>query len=204
MRDAAAVFLQRALELSPDMIDVSAQLGSLSEVLGDLDSAEACYRQLQTLIPNAPRVLARLATLLRGRLPESDEQRHRDLAQRPRPQRRGSNGSAIRSGTSCRRSKRVRQSCPLPRTGQCPGSLTRIASATGVTTHSSTADSSIGSSMRSRLSVFDRLAGAGDPTRQPIFVFGMPRSGTTLVEQILASHSRVHGAGELRLATADV
>ena len=43
-------------------------------------------------------------------------------------------------------------------------------------------------------------AGAGDPTRQPIFVFGMPRSGTTLVEQILASHSRVHGAGELRLA----
>ena len=29
---------------------------------------------------------------------------------------------------------------------------------------------------------------------------GMPRSGTTLVEQVLASHSRVHGAGELRLA----
>ena len=30
----------------------------------------------------------------------------------------------------------------------------------------------------------------------PIFVLGMPRSGTTLIEQILASHSRVHGAGE--------
>lgn len=30
----------------------------------------------------------------------------------------------------------------------------------------------------------------------PIFVTGMPRSGTTLVEQILASHSRVDGAGE--------
>jgi len=28
----------------------------------------------------------------------------------------------------------------------------------------------------------------------------MPRSGTTLVEQVLASHTRVHGAGELRLA----
>ena len=32
----------------------------------------------------------------------------------------------------------------------------------------------------------------------PVFVLGMPRSGTTLVEQILASHPMVHGAGELR------
>jgi Sulfotransferase family len=32
----------------------------------------------------------------------------------------------------------------------------------------------------------------------PIFVVGMPRSGTTLVEQILASHPMAHGAGELR------
>jgi tetratricopeptide (TPR) repeat protein len=40
---------------------------------------------------------------------------------------------------------------------------------------------------------------AGDTSaRQPIFIVGMPRSGTTLTEQILASHSRVHGAGELQ------
>lgn len=33
--------------------------------------------------------------------------------------------------------------------------------------------------------------------RTPIFIIGMPRSGTSLTEQILASHSRVFGAGEL-------
>jgi len=39
----------------------------------------------------------------------------------------------------------------------------------------------------------------------PIFVVGMPRSGTSLVEQILASHSRVFGAGELNdLATVSL
>jgi tetratricopeptide (TPR) repeat protein len=41
-----------------------------------------------------------------------------------------------------------------------------------------------------------RLAGAGAPSARPIFVFGMARSGTTLVEQILASHARVQGTGE--------
>jgi tetratricopeptide (TPR) repeat protein len=39
--------------------------------------------------------------------------------------------------------------------------------------------------------------GTGDSNAQPVFIVGMPRSGTTLVEQILASHSRVFGAGEL-------
>jgi hypothetical protein len=40
-------------------------------------------------------------------------------------------------------------------------------------------------------------AGSGNKDRTPIFIVGMPRSGTTLVEQILASHPMVFGAGEL-------
>jgi hypothetical protein len=43
------------------------------------------------------------------------------------------------------------------------------------------------------------LARHGNPTRQPLFVLGMPRSGTTLVEQMLATHPHVHGLGELEL-----
>jgi tetratricopeptide (TPR) repeat protein len=60
------------------------------------------------------------------------------------------------------------------------------------------------------LGLFDRIravftaellrekGGLGDPSRLPVFVVGMPRSGTTLVEQILASHPSIFGAGELR------
>ncbi|HKF61890.1 MAG TPA: tetratricopeptide repeat protein, partial [Dongiaceae bacterium] len=40
-------------------------------------------------------------------------------------------------------------------------------------------------------------SGQGAASDLPIFVLGFPRSGTTLVEQILASHPAVHGAGEL-------
>lgn len=39
---------------------------------------------------------------------------------------------------------------------------------------------------------------AGDPSDQPIFVIGMPRSGTTLVDRILSSHPSVRSAGELQ------
>ena len=42
-----------------------------------------------------------------------------------------------------------------------------------------------------------RSSGISDDT--PIFVVGMPRSGTTLVEQIIASHPQVYGAGELNI-----
>jgi hypothetical protein len=41
------------------------------------------------------------------------------------------------------------------------------------------------------------LGGFGHPSDRPIFIVGMPRSGTTLVEQILSAHPQVHGAGEI-------
>jgi len=44
---------------------------------------------------------------------------------------------------------------------------------------------------------FKRRAGWGDPRPDPIFIVGLPRSGSTLLEQILASHSRVEGTQEL-------
>jgi hypothetical protein len=63
---------------------------------------------------------------------------------------------------------------------------------------------------REVLSLFDRIetiftpqiiatkSGSGESSPIPIFVMGMPRSGTTLVEQIIASHPLVYGAGELQ------
>ncbi len=45
--------------------------------------------------------------------------------------------------------------------------------------------------------LFARLAGQGAPNSRPVFVTGMPRSGTTLVEQILSAHPAVMAAGEI-------
>jgi tetratricopeptide (TPR) repeat protein len=46
-----------------------------------------------------------------------------------------------------------------------------------------------------------RMARAGNASELPVFIVGMPRSGTTLVEQIVASHPEAAGAGELHEIT---
>ena len=46
---------------------------------------------------------------------------------------------------------------------------------------------------------YDRVREHGFQSDKPVFVLGMPRSGTTLAEQIIASHPEAHGAGELKL-----
>ena len=45
--------------------------------------------------------------------------------------------------------------------------------------------------------LFESRQGAGDPARDPIFILGLPRAGSTLLEQILASHSQIDGTLEL-------
>jgi tetratricopeptide (TPR) repeat protein len=45
---------------------------------------------------------------------------------------------------------------------------------------------------------FERTRDWGEPSELPVFIVGMPRSGTSLVEQIASSHPQVFGAGELR------
>ena len=44
---------------------------------------------------------------------------------------------------------------------------------------------------------FDKFKQSGNLDSTPIFILGMPRSGTTLVEQILSSHPKVFGGDEL-------
>jgi hypothetical protein len=46
------------------------------------------------------------------------------------------------------------------------------------------------------------MRGIGSESERPVFIFGLPRSGTTLTEQILAGHSQVFACGELGLANA--
>jgi tetratricopeptide (TPR) repeat protein len=52
--------------------------------------------------------------------------------------------------------------------------------------------------MAATADAFATVMPGGDATQRPIFIVGMPRSGTTLVEQILGSHPAIHGGGEMK------
>jgi len=45
--------------------------------------------------------------------------------------------------------------------------------------------------------IMAHMHGCGNPSDRPVFIIGMPRSGSTLVEQMLAAHPEVVGAGEI-------
>jgi tetratricopeptide (TPR) repeat protein len=189
---------QKAAALQPDSAGAALHMGGLHEELGDLAEAESAFRAALGMEPGLALPLARLATLLRGKLPDADraalEAKLADpqLAQAPRARllfglahvldARGDYARAAeclqQANALCREIGRGRREYAPAEHEQF---VTRLLRAFD---HD----------------YFARTAGAGLESRRPVFVFGLPRSGTTLVEQVLASHPAIHGAGELRLA----
>jgi tetratricopeptide (TPR) repeat protein len=196
--DLARRHYDTAIRLKPDHGGAYLNLGGLHEEIGDLAAAESAFRTALKLQPTYALPHARLATLLRTKMPAEDlaalEERLTDdtLPEGPRgrllfalAQALDGQGDHARAAQCLREANALTVESNIKRRDYDPDDHERF--------------------MDGLLSgfnpdLFARLAAAGSPSRRPVFVFGLPRSGTTLIEQVLASHSQIHGAGELRLA----
>ncbi len=187
-----------AIELQPEFAAAYLNLGGLQEELGDMAAAERSFRTALEKQSGYALPHARLATLLRSKLPEADlaalEERLKDdqLLENPRARllfalahALDGKGEYARAAECLRESNALSMETNRTRKDYLPAD------------HEKFVDGLIRSFDRE---FFTRLSGGGLPSQRPVFVFGLPRSGTTLVEQVLASHSQVYGAGELRLA----
>jgi tetratricopeptide (TPR) repeat protein len=187
-----------ALELEPDSASVQLNMGGLYEELGELAKAESAFRLAMKLQPNFALPHARLANLVRTKLSDADlrllEERLADpkLDQEPRSHLLfalagglDARGDYARAASCTREANALRLELASGRKEYAPAE------------HELHVDNIL---KQFSSDFFVKTSGMGLSTSQPVFVFGLPRSGTTLIEQVLASHPQVYGAGELRLA----
>jgi tetratricopeptide (TPR) repeat protein len=188
---------RRALRLKPDLALAHAALGEASLEQGDRQSAESHFRGALRLDPLSPHVLLNLAehNLYTAADPGIDQLRSWLADPRLSPDfasqlhftlghlldRAGATDEAFdhfRRGNALRRSL-FQQSGTAFDPAEHTRHIDRLTAA-----YSS--------------EYFRRVQGFGLDSELPVFIVGMPRSGTTLVEQILAQHPEVYGAGELK------
>jgi tetratricopeptide (TPR) repeat protein len=187
---------REAIRLKPNLESAHCQLGTVLEELGELDAALQCYREALRHDPGHPGTHARMATMLRGKLPDADLAVMRQLLAAPHL----SEGKRLvlqfglaqvldAQGHYDEAANHLRQANAL-----CQAGWQKRGKRYDPARHAKLVDAMIATFTPE---FFARVRGFGIQTEQPVFIVGLPRSGTTLTEQILASHSQVFGAGEL-------
>jgi tetratricopeptide (TPR) repeat protein len=194
--EKAAAAFRRVIALSPDSKPGWSGLGWALRVLGRFDEADACVKRLREIDP---------ADLLSIRHLPSAGKRPHDAAEIERL-------TLVVDAADSKADDRIAAGFALGRmldvAGRFDEAFSRYAAANALVrqTWSRNGDSF---DAKSFARYVDRLmatftpeslanaAASGNVSELPVFVVGMPRSGTTMVEQICASHSRIFGAGEL-------
>lgn len=191
---------RRVLELRPACAEAHYSLGIVREMMGDMAAAADCYRAATRHRGAMAPAQYKLATLLGGRLSEEEVSAQHRLLQRK--DLTDEQRMYLHFGLAYvydGRGEYAEAAQHLERGNSLQLSWWR--------SHGRVYDPIEQSAVIDRLieictpDFFRRTEGFGLPDETPVFVFGLPRSGTTLVEQILAAHSAVCGAGEIHLAS---
>ncbi|HEY1980626.1 MAG TPA: sulfotransferase, partial [Xanthobacteraceae bacterium] len=191
--DESLAFYRRALAIKPDLADAHNNMGNTLKELGRLREAQEAYQEALRIDPNIAGAYTNLA--------DSKTFKPGD------PHLAGMEALAAKTeGLS--KDDRMQLDFGLGKAyadlKDYPRSFKHYLSG------NASKRAGIAYDEASTLQLFDRIeavfnkeliaakSGGGDPSATPIFVIGMPRSGTTLIEQIIASHPLAHGAGELQ------
>ncbi len=192
----AEQYLREALRLKPDSAKAHDILGTVLMQLGRLDEAEQSFREAIRLDPQHASAFTQLATMRSGRLPDEDRAALENLlATSTRIEARpgllfGLAHVCDGKGEYAAAARHLREANAL-----ALAAARKRGKAYEPAEHGRFVDDLLAACTPE---FFNRPAGSD--SRMPVFVLGLPRSGTTLVEQILASHPQVHGAGELLTA----
>ena len=192
--DAAREQFEIALRLDPGFESAAIGLAAIHEDLGERAAAAGLYQHLLATSPHHAEALAGLLGVAEGGALDASLARAQDRIQSAPPIDAALIGYALGKA--------------LARRGRHSDAFAAWSAAN--TARRQTAGPFDRASFDARIDRLIEIFSAdffatrrdwGDPSARPVFVVGLPRSGTTLTEQILAGHPQVHGAGELDLLT---
>jgi tetratricopeptide (TPR) repeat protein len=222
--DEAMASYQRAVDINPDFAQAQYNLGNAFQGVGKLAEAVTCYQRAVQIQPDYARALSNLGVALHGlgRLDEAVVAYQRALQIQPDHAGTYANLAQVRSYTSADKDEIERieallnggelndsQRCDLHFAlgkiyDDCQDwnrafTNYREGNALVEVTYDNEQTAARVDAMMAHCTppLLQKGSELGDPSELPVLIVGMPRSGTTLVEQILASHPAVHGAGEL-------
>jgi tetratricopeptide (TPR) repeat protein len=190
--DEAEASCRRALQINPRLTAAMVQIAEIQAARGRFDEAQRTLQAAICIEPDMPEAwsaLARLRTMTAADAPWLDQAQR--IAAQPLPARRevplryalgkyfDDVGDYPRAFENYRRANELSGARPTEQ------DMRRLGEGVDRIMRHHTRD------------WLARSRAGSNASPLPVFVVGMPRSGTTLVEQILASHAQVHGAGEL-------
>ena len=187
---AALGLFQRAIALSPDLADAHNNLGNVWKEQGRLAEAREAYERAIALDPGETAYSLNL----------SDAKTYADGDSHLAAMR-----ASMEAGDGLSRTGRMRLSFALAKAyddlGRYDEAFACLEEGGRLKRQANGYDeaATLGAFDRIRTTFDTRLMARKSAVRSalPVFIIGMPRSGTTLVEQILASHPAVYGGGEL-------
>ena len=192
--EAAEPVLRRALELDAGQADALNRLGELRMHVGDLDAAAEGFRAALRERPDHPLAWENLAMLPPRLLhPEEDCSRLHACIDDGAPRTPSSSASL-----------RFAAARLLDVAGRYEEAEDMLLTANAIMGELVPFDAVAHQALVDALlaevdsTLVARLSAQGDQTPIPVFIVGMPRSGTTLLEQMLSRHPQVHAAGEVR------
>jgi tetratricopeptide (TPR) repeat protein len=193
---------REALRHKPDLAAAHCNLGCVLEELSDFAGAEHCFREGLRHDARLPGALAQLATMLRRRTPDADLEAMRRLLTDPYlvEGQRGCLHYGLAQALDARDAFAEAAEHLQKANAIAVAEWAKRGQSYDPVAHRQHVDQLCAAFTPE---FFERTRGLGSASERPIFIVGLPRSGTTLTEQILAGHSQVFGAGELRFGHDD-
>ena len=188
---------RRGLSIDPKAAKAWSGLGQTVRVTGRFDEALSCFRRALALEPDLPEAYAGLAIIGQRLDGEAQLQPLRALLARADCVGRTRINALCALGMLLDNADRYDEAFPCFAEGN---SLHRQhLAASGLVFDIAGLRQWVNGLIESCTpDLYSTVESDGNPSELPVFVVGMPRSGTSLIEQIAATHSRVSGAGELR------